>query len=356
MKSLQQKGNSSGTIDYMKFLDIKYWRYWINRIKYDTPFWISFLFLFISNWIMTNIFIRGLDFYIERGGYFIDLIFISTFLFVVYISNTGTSDLLELINLMHEKDIFATKESFNNYMIYIRKIYNSKIELYLSFISAIIFGIGYLLFIADNINLGILNILNYIITFVMGFIFILLITSGLIQYIYGYRFLKILGKEEKVPLRVSYEDLKIGLFDKFGKFVMKISIPSIILGTFFSAFGLYLVLVVKDYNGYTFIGISAFATIIFVLLLYKNTMNIHKSIIKSKTDLKEKLIKQIDIIEKNTEMKPKDIYQTIYNIHSYIEKVNEISNWPFDSASIKKLVFTIGSSVVPLVLSLFGFA
>ena len=48
-------------------------------------------------------------------------------------------------------------------------------------------------------------------------------------------------------------------------------------------------------------------------------------------------------------------YDTLEKINIYYDRIESISDWPFNPKSIKKLVITLGSSVVPLLLSFIGF-
>ena len=73
-----------------------------------------------------------------------------------------------------------------------------------------------------------------------------------------------------------------------------------------------------------------------------------------KDDLKHLLIQEIQSLTKSTEIDVHKKYKTISNIHDYYDKIDNVSDWPFNPTSIKKLVITLGSSVVPLIISFFG--
>ncbi|GAH06174.1 unnamed protein product, partial [marine sediment metagenome] len=80
---------------------------------------------------------------------------------------------------------------------------------------------------------------------------------------------------------------------------------------------------------------------------------------KTETTNKEKVVKknytkeELEEIE-NDFLFRKTKYKTIHSIHEYYDRIDEINDWPFNPTSIKKLVITLGSSVVPLLLSFIG--
>ena len=358
---IQQEGLIEKS-DYEVYLDTdnwkvtkKHWKYWVNRIRFDSIFCLSFFVIFIICWILRNLYIVGLEEYIRTAGYLMDLIYLGTVVFLLYILNRGPYELTNLIN--KNREIFKNIDDFNKYMGNVRSIYDSKTELYIPVIITVIFQICYLLFLApiiapiDEILRSPLYLTTYILYVIWSSIFILLVSSGFILFITAFIWINKLGKKE-YPLNVTFANLKSGVFDNIGMFVLKISIPSSLVGTFYSILGLYMVLVLKNILGYTFIAVSMLATFIVILLLYKNTIHVHESIILFKKGLKLNLLESIDLVEKTEDLSQR--YQTIYNINNYFEKIDEISDWPFDPGSIKKILLTIISSVVPFVLSLFG--
>jgi len=196
----------------------------------------------------------------------------------------------------------------------------------------------------------------------LGFLWltwILLIGSGLVIIIITFMCINKLGNEE-YPLNVLYQDLKIGAFEEIGKFVISLSIPSILLSTGFSVIGLLNILIFKAFFvGYTLLIVGLVITLIFSYLLYTNTTNLHDAITRFKFNLKYQLIEEIQNLttEEKDEYKLDRTkkYQTIRNIHDYYEKIDEINDWPFNPKSIRKLTITFFSSILPLIMSLFGF-
>ena len=183
------------------------------------------------------------------------------------------------------------------------------------------------------------------------FIFVLLIASGVLLLFSFFKGINALG--DKFSLRVTFRNLKLGYFDDIGKFIMSVSIPTILFSTFYSILGFYIIVVIRNlFLGYAFMGISIVLTIIISSLLYKNTLNIHNSIVLSKKNLKISLLKDIDAL---SSLKSKSKYDTLEKINIYYDRIESISDWPFNPKSIKKLVITLGSSVVPLLLSFIGF-
>ena len=44
----------------------------------------------------------------------------------------------------------------------------------------------------------------------------------------------------------------------------------------------------------------------------------------------------------------------IYELNTFYDEIDKISEWPYTTSSIKKLVISIGTSIVPLILSFVG--
>lgn len=346
------KSSKKGKID---LLDIKSWRYWINRIKYDTPFFISFFILFFLD-ITVIIILNGLSSYIESAGYLNHLVYFGSIIFLLYILNKGPKVFLK--TMKDKANIFETEVDFINYLSYFYKICKSKLEFYLPIVIAIIYEVVIISIYNDRFSgilnltgwLYVLNILQLILGMVWMFIFVLLIASGVLLLFSFFKGINALG--DKFSLRVTFRNLKLGYFDDIGKFIMSVSIPTILFSTFYSILGFYIIVVIRNlFLGYAFMGISIVLTIIISSLLYKNTLNIHNSIVLSKKNLKISLLKDIDAL---SSLKSKSKYDTLEKINIYYDRIESISDWPFNPKSIKKLVITLGSSVVPLLLSFIG--
>ncbi|KKN17388.1 hypothetical protein LCGC14_0966300 [marine sediment metagenome] len=274
----------------------------------------------------------------------------------------------------------------DNYKGLVSDTFKSNLEFYVPLILAIVYvGVGFSLgplfeIASRTITVGtetiiitnemfIVYIIGNIMIAVWLFIAALLIVSVLVMIVNTFRSLNILGEKN---LKISYEDLKAGGFEAIGKFVISISIPTIVLSTFFSILGLYMILAVNDMVvGYSCLIVSLVITTMLSFLLYKNTTDIHDAISIFKEKLKHSLLKEIqDITNKKVKGAKEDTpikqfarkllfskikYKTIQSIHEYYDKIDEINDWPFNPKSIKKLVITLGSSLVPLALSFIGF-
>lgn len=168
--------------------------------------------------------------------------------------------------------------------------------------------------------------------------------------------INILGMFE-FPLKVTYEDLKIGAFNEIGKFIISTTIPIITFASFISLLGLYQIFFMQDFIiGFFFVIMGFFVSVILAILLYRDTIHIHESIMKHKNKLKRKTIKKIQQLLEDGDDNEIDInFSEIETIHHFYNEVLDINDWPFNPTSIKKLVITLGSSLIPLLLSLFGF-
>ncbi|MHA1414147.1 MAG: hypothetical protein ACTSO4_16205 [Promethearchaeota archaeon] len=292
-----------------------------------------------------------------------------TLIIGIYIGNKIVKSLDNLIGSY--KNIFYTEEKYKEYINYLYRTYKSKIELYLPLILGIIYGVfqfmnnynnlinGYNIgFYIENDFLKILNVINNLFFTAWYTVSIIIIFSIIINLINAFRCLNKLGSKN-FPLKVSYEDLELGAFNSIGKYVISITIPSLILSTFFSILGLYILLIFKDIViGYFYMITSLLLTAILSFLLYKNTIHIHEAIVKYKEDLKADLINEIRRIHQfNNEEMPVNVkYDTIYKIYDYYDRVKSISDWPFDPTSVKKFLATFSSSILPFILSFFGIA
>ncbi|TXT58934.1 MAG: membrane protein of unknown function [Promethearchaeota archaeon] len=345
-------------------------KFWRERLKLDSWGKYPFIFLYILHII--DLFLTY-DFISNFTNYLLDMMLITTILFAVYIVKKIKYSFQDL--MIKNSSIFKSEESFRYYNSYLIEKYRTKKEFYIPIILYLIwFSISFtnnfeFIFTdtygiqnPDLVFLGhILRIGAYTIWYTVTFVWILVVGSTLIIFITTFICINKLGSKE-YPLKVTYEDLKIGAFEQIGKFIISLSIPAILIGTFFSIIGLTFIFFVRNFfYGYTMLGVSLFITIIFAFLLYKNTIHIHEAIVSYKTKLKQRLIKQIQKLsfkERNVSEINEEymIYSTIYNLHDYYERVDNINDWPFNPTSLKKLFITFSSSVLPFFLSFIGIA
>ncbi len=356
--------------DSSELLKPKIMKFWVNRIKFNTPL---YLIIFYSVWffvILNEAVLTGLDNYVSQSLYIRDFITVSVSIFIIYMSITVPKNFLSLINI--NKDLFSSKEGFENYLNYTHKVFSSKKELILPFIIAIIFAIGFFFYQGKNRLSGIVIVNNeirhinesllwfYYIEFFMNvivyFFAILLVFSGFLMFLMIFKCFNELGKE-KFSLKITYRDIKTGLYNNFGKSILKNTVPVLLITTILSIMGLIYIVVLKNISGgLMWLGVSLFITITILFLIYRSTLYIHKEITLFKTDLKMFLIKEIQLINdlSESEIDMNSRFLTIDNIHDYYHEVNSIRDWPFNPGSIKKLIVVFGSSILPLILSLFG--
>jgi hypothetical protein len=364
--TLNEKISNKNLIN-KKFITDK--KFWVNRIKFDTPlfmiiFPIYFIILFINLFVLT-----GLDNYLNNYSYLWEILIILLSLFALILSIKVPKRLEELI--IQNKNIFFSDEIYEKYLSLVKEKFYSKKEFYFPLIFALIFStlLLYDVGISKNFEytvygsktiyfsgtLRIIFIIAIMLSYVLWFISVLCLASALIIVISTFRCLNLLGTK-KIPLKLNYKDLKKGFIDQVGKFVISFAIPGIFLITLLGIYGLIFIYIFNDYWGYLYIIIGFSVTILGGFLLYRNTINIHNAIVDYKTT---KLMGILDEIEKISSLSPDEInafqkYNTIQNLHEYYDRINNISDWPFNPVSIKKLTITFASSGLPLILSLFG--
>ncbi len=344
-------------------------RFWVHRLRFNTSIKYIYLGLIIFYIFNNTIILKGYSVYFE-SNFFIDLIVLGVSLLAIHIANFCPKAFQELIN--ENKNIFPSEEIYRNYINTANNTFKSKLEFYIPIILGAIYALGIFFYSGLLTNfeyvvwagkefyfekeLIFIYFLNSILISASYFVFFLIIWSGIIIIINTFTSLNKLGTE-KFPLTVSYKDLKIGAFEKIGKFIIKLVIPIILLCSFISILGLYQILALDYFiMGYALMAIGLTITTLLAFLLYKNTIHIHDSILKFKINLKVSILNEIEIINTISlrEITRPKKYQIIRNIHNYYHDVEKISDWPFNPSSIKKLAIVFGSSVLPILLSLFG--
>jgi hypothetical protein len=316
--------------------------------------------------IIEYLLVVGIDRYMANQRYLFHIL-----IFVPYFYSLHLQKTIPIIfeNVLNEyKTIFSTEEKYNEYIAFVEKTFTSKWEKFFSPIVGIGFGSfslvkhilinfeyhelgnervileGYLrpLFMVENVSSAIIFIM--VITMIMSSVFMLT---------FAFKCLNQLGTEQ-FPLEVSYRDLKIGAFDNIGKFVISFSIPTISLCSFVGMMGWFIQKIFSSafhtMGGYLFMTAGVVLSMLFIYLLYRNTIDVHKSLTKFKDNL---VMETIMDIQNRLEKKEKD-YEEIQTIHNFYKEVLKVSDWPFNPASIKKLGVTLSSTLLPLLLSLFG--
>ncbi len=344
-------------------------KFWVNRIGLTTSLKYVYFALIILYIFVNMVILKGYEVYF-RANFFIDVLVIGISIFAIYFAKFCPNAFQELI--IHNKNIFPTKEIYENYIKITEKTYKSKSELYIPVILGLIYALGNFFYAGLFTNfeyviwggqkfyfeqdLILINFLNLSLISIMFFLLFLITFSGITILVNTFKNLNKLGTCE-FPLKITYQDLKSGSFEQIGKFVIKLSIPVIFLSTFISILGLFLFFALDDIVvGYVLMGFGLIITILLAFLLYKNTLDIHNAISKYKYDMKVSLLDKLDIIISKTynEIDFEAKYSLISNINSYYKEIENVNDWPFNPTSLRKLIITLGSSVLPLLLSLIG--
>lgn len=335
---------------------------WGKRFRFDRPIiLIMILILGILVEPVYYIYIGDFEWYV-RGyyGYLWDIFTVAATLYCLWIELNIPRKFQEL--LIVNKEFFESEEISKKFKRFARDTFRSKKEFYIPLIIAfflitpMVYG-TYIYYIThrwdSNWDILTINIVRDTIYYMFFTIAILIAASGVIIVALSFKCLNHLGTEE-FPLKVSYKELRMGDFYDLGKFIISVTIPGILFSTLMSLIGLFYILVFKVYStGYIIIFSAIIIDLILIVILYRSTINIHKAIIKFKSKLKKFLLDEIN--KYSTPTSGEINYQKICNIHDYYDKIDKISDWPFNPTSFKQLIITFISTVVPLLLSLFGF-
>lgn len=356
--NISQKDNSKSFEDNNLLADFKFW---INRIRFDTPLKYTFFGLILVAQLI-NIYIIGWESYIASAFYLRDLLVVGLFIYSIFISKKIPSLFKESLFREILKD-----DCYEGYVKSVKKTFKSKSEFFLPLLGIIsIIAFLYMLISGtfrytferriwtDRYLEGymyILNVICFLLTSIVYMILFILFISAFIMLLSAYKCINKLGTKD-YPLNVRYKNLKSGAFETIGIFIISLTIPTILLSTLLGILGLFYIFTFGDAAiGYLYVGAGFGLTSIFCILLYINTLHLHQSIVDEKRRL---LMKIMADIQKLLDEEKVD-YNQIQVVHAFYEKVKEINDWPFNPASIKKLAITFSSSVVPLILSFFGF-
>jgi hypothetical protein len=291
---------------------------------------------------------------------------VAIYIFSLYISRKVPLTYDKLI--IKNKGLFAKDDIYKKYKEKIYGYFKSKKERYFPLIFGLIYSLGwfYLFGLTRNFEYGgfgyeivyfegftrLLYILHCVLTSLVFVIDGIMILSTFFIIFFAYLGLNKLGSEE-FKLDVNYKELKIGSFNNIGKFILTITIPSLLLSTYLSIIGLIAIFIEAYFFGYIYISLGLIFTSFMAFLLYKNTIHIHEAISSFKAGLKLELMDEIQrISSQNIDAHQK--YLTITNIHEYYDRVDDIYDWPYNPRSIKKLIVTFSSSVLPFLLSFIG--
>lgn len=352
--------------------------YWINWIKFDTNFYLIFFILeFIA--ISLKFYLIGFELYFLGFSIYADLLVIIFFIIALYYCKKLPKKVEETI--INIKSIFLFKEEdskdyndkyFQDYKKYIIKVFNNKYQRFLPLLAGIIAFIvvsGPILngwsvmeiddkiiqLNSDQIPLYFIQWLAYALASV---ILLILVFSALTQVVTTFSCINKMGSE-KFKLTISYKDIKTGTFEILGVLIISLTIPIIILATIIGLIGSYFIIAFKGYiYGILFLILGIIISVLMTFLLYKDTLSIHQEISKWKNNLLKYTVKQIEVLLNKEDFSSNSSieYERIQEIHKFFNEVSKVNDWPFNPTSLKKLVITLGSSVLPVILSLLGFA
>jgi len=354
--------------------------YWRRRLKFEGPLCLIYLG-FTAAIILSSVYIWGFEYYfITTQTQWADIINLIVFYVFLLLSTRIRNSFkkLEILDVNNERanpfqprldettgKIIASKERvYVEFKGLITDAFSSKLELLapisagLFFLLSAVIG-GFVLFASELEGLKL--IVYMVVALCIGSVSIMLLIvsalSGILTMMASYRCLNKIGTKE-YPINDDYNSLRSGKYEEIGKYIISFTIPIILLGTFISIVGLfYIFATAEDFAGFIYVVMGLLIAVFMSFLLYKNTVNLHRAISDGKQDLKERVISEMHEI--NERQYPVDQYdkkyKTLVNMQSFYVSIDEINDWPFNPTSIKKLVITLGSSAVPLVLSLFGF-
>ncbi len=315
------------------------------------------------------------DIMIQYSTYLLDIIIIVVFLGAFWLKKKVPKDLLKLIEEFEiKKGIKPLGKEYENYKDYVEKTFDSKWGPIIPIIGGIggVSLLGYIYIVLkwpifggitlDQIMVGsnsIFGIINLGIFLVIAVCFIWITGSFTMLILFTYICINKLGTEnDSFHLEINFKELKLGKFNDIGKFIISFTIPLLILTTLTSILGMFWIFLGKTIvEGFLVIGIGLGAAIILSILFFKNTIHIHEAI-KEKKDYYIGIF--LDELVEVYQMKNLDLsninnkYQTLKSIHETCDKVDDISDWPFNPSSIKKLAIFLSSSVIPLIVSFFG--
>ena len=330
--------------------------YWLKRIRYDTKFWFSFIIIFAIWWISGR-FLYGIDTYLQEAGYLLGALVLIITIGIVFFAPKYLKNFINMIIV--DKEIFLSEKEYTDFMALMKKSLTFKGEYFISLIGALLYAglVFYSPYVINNTSFE--GILRYIfilfmvtgaltngITALLGF-------STIIVIISIFRCINKLGTSE-FSLNINYKELKMGAFNNIGKFIMEVSIPVIIISAYLSILGLVWIYLFDNYlYGLSTIIVGFLIILLIAFLSYKNTIHIHERIVEFKAKEKRRLMDHVQqLISKPN---PEEIdYDKVYKIEVLYKQIEKIYTWPYDPKTVKKLFITLGSSVLPLILSFFG--
>ncbi len=340
--------------------------------------WIFLVIFFILYALYTGIYIFGHemgDIIIQYSTYLLDIIINVVFIGAFWLKKKVPKKLLKLIEEFEiKKGTKPLGKEYENYKDYVEKIFDSKWGPTILIIGGIgaVSLLGYIYIVlkwpifggitVDQIMGGsnsVLGIISMVIFLVIAICFIWVAGSFAMVILFTYICINKLGtKDDAFHLEIDYKELKLGKCNNIGKFIISFTIPILILTTLTGIIGMFWIFLGKTIvEGFFVIGIGLGAAIILSILFFKNTVRIHEAIKEVKDFYKQIFLDELVEVYKMKNLDLNNInnkYQTMKSINEICDKVDDISDWPFNPSSIKKLAIFLASSVVPLIISFFG--
>jgi hypothetical protein len=342
----------------LKLTEIKYWP---ERLKFKTNFKFYFiLFAFLPVSYLTIIEPETL---LDSLFTYINLLLI--YILALYLNGKIPEMFQELIDKNQQK-ISRSDDVGEEYNDYVSNIFTSPLERYIPLICAILYSLISVYLYGFNRDFfgymelksgttvyfeGLSRVIYTIHTIIVtGYNFIIITIAISTVFIIFFNLICIdkLGSED-YSININYRDLKAGTLKSFGKWAISIIIPPIVLCTSLSATGFfYLIFYDAVVQGYFMMITGIIIALIAVILLFKITYDLRKTIVNCKKELKKELEvylptnfdkNSIDFVELGAK---KNLY----------ESIDEIENWPFDLSTVKKLFLTFATSILPLLLSI----
>ncbi len=353
-------------------LNIVNYIFWRKRLKFNT-YWkygIIVLYILLELSAMAAL---GISNFFKYTWYLTDTVALIIFAYSLYIGKKIPERVDDIINKLPER--LFNKGEKKNYIKYVNRIFKPKTEK----IAPIFPVIGYILFIflggiSANfkyaMGAGTIiyfkedQILFHITTLILSCIYfsliIPIICSAIFLIINTFRSIDNLGKvkeserrdkKKDFSLSPEYRDLKKGIFEIIGRLIISFATISILLFSLLGIVGLFYFFYHGDiWWGYFFMGLGFSLASIMVIVLYKNTIHIHKSIVTFKYKQRGEIL---DVVQEDLKiLGEKKVPERILILHNLCKEIDDIYDWPFNPSSIKKFLVTALSAVGPFIFSL----
>ena len=354
--------------EILNLLEIRYWR---NRLGFDHKIVsILILILFIIQQSASYILNPKI---LTNGTLIREILYLSIIFYASY--------LIRIIPERFERGItenstILTKEEegvddidykmYNQYVKYSMAVFSQKVEKWITpltgivmfFIQLYYFGgkthwfqgdvIGGTFYLYNSWD-RILLLSSFLVGSALLSILAMLLTSFICVIFFMFDAMNQLGKDE-FSLDISYFDLKSESLNNLGKNILEINIPILFGLSLVSVLGLLNIYLFKEgVIGMSFVLMGTMGIIIFTVLMYLNMTNVHGAIINFKTGMIQDILLSI---QNELSKKSEADFVKIHYMQELSDAIRDVSDWPFNPASIKKLSLTLLSTFTPIFLSL----